>query len=69
MNAALKRGKFGTSILLELETQFVYLPLRSTELLKDKLNYLKDNLYGLKVIGLKEYPNVPPSALFEIVEL
>ncbi|KAK9878324.1 hypothetical protein WA026_021339 [Henosepilachna vigintioctopunctata] len=68
-NANLKKGKFGTAILLELNDQFVYLPQRSTEVLKDKLNYLKDQIYGLKVTGLKEYANLSPSVLFEIVEL
>ncbi|KAK9877797.1 hypothetical protein WA026_019477 [Henosepilachna vigintioctopunctata] len=68
-NAYLKKRKFGTAILLELNDQFVYLPQRRTEVLKDKLNYLKEEIYGLKVTGLKEYANLPHSVLFEIVEL
>ncbi|KAK9893042.1 hypothetical protein WA026_023342 [Henosepilachna vigintioctopunctata] len=65
-NAYLKKGKFGTAIVSEMNDQFVYLPQRSTEVLK-KFNYMKEDIYGLKVTGLKEY--LPPSVLFEIVEL
>lgn len=67
-SAEVKTTKFGEVILLELEKNKVFLPKRSTEVMRDSLEELRTKKYGIKVIGSRRYGK-SLSPVFEIVSI
>lgn len=67
LNVKAVKGKFGESILVELEDCITFLPNRCTDVYKEHIKEFKKGVYFLEFIGLQELPKgFKPRILFKI---
>uniref|UniRef100_A0A6P7HDH0 Uncharacterized protein LOC114347288 n=1 Tax=Diabrotica virgifera virgifera TaxID=50390 RepID=A0A6P7HDH0_DIAVI len=67
-SANVTASRFGECVVLELEDKVVYLPPRSTEVLKNHTLELGNGRYSLVFIGEKDTNKGNPATLFKFVK-
>lgn len=68
LEAKIVKGKFGDSVLLELEDKVVFLPSRVTDCFKKNLEKFQSNKYTITFKGEEQVGSYQPAAKFEINE-